>query len=352
MSSKKVKMGDGIQKADNYIILDLRKIVGNSYQSRGHGVIPNLNAAGYGLFSQDEPGVDKKQAADKQPIWSMLTSDKPEVWPVVVGLIDEHEPEIKELADSIAGSTQLHNIGVVPVDGDPAKGFEVVYGMRRSLSRAYNYCRSAGVLPLNIKAEIAQDMADPHDLHLRAMQENRGRKNESLIDEAKRIQFLKKQGLKIPEIAERMGENQQNVRNRLQLLRLTPEEQQRVHTGRLGMVNALKVLKQREDGSAPPDATANDKPTSRKRTLTLKQTETLYSAVEKPDVDFCDDELWAICKTADVRKLFAKLLNVEYSTHGDMVKQKKEAEKARLAAEEAAKQEEEEGAAEETAAAK
>jgi DNA-binding CsgD family transcriptional regulator len=84
------------------------------------------------------------------------------------------------------------------------------------------------------------------------MQENRGRKDESLIDEAKRIQLMKRQGLSIPQIADRLSTNQQNVRSRLQLIRLTAEEQRCVNTGTLGMVNALKMLRNRDDGDAPP----------------------------------------------------------------------------------------------------
>jgi len=133
--------------AENYFILDLRRVVSNTLQSRGQGVLPNLNAAGYGLFAQDEPNVDKNQAADKLPIWAMLTSDKPELLGIAVALIDEHEPEIKELADSIAGSTQLHNIGFVYIDGASSKGVDVVYGMRRCLARACNHAPASANCP-------------------------------------------------------------------------------------------------------------------------------------------------------------------------------------------------------------
>ena len=59
------------------------------------------------------------------------------------------------------------------------------------------------------------------------------------FDEAKQIQFLKRNGMTIPQIADKLATNQQNVRNRL---KLTPEEQMRVHTGKLGMVNANKLV--------------------------------------------------------------------------------------------------------------
>jgi hypothetical protein len=135
-----------------------------------------------------------------------------------VGLIDEHEPEIKELADSIAGSTQLHNVGVVPVDAsDSNNGYDVVYGMIRCLARAYNHGRSGGELPLTVKAENAQDIMDPNDLRFLPLQEKRAQRSESLIDEAKQIQFLKRSGMTIPQIADKLATTSEAIRNRLKL---------------------------------------------------------------------------------------------------------------------------------------
>src|ERR1700756_5660953 len=105
-------------KAENFFVLDLRYVKANTYQSRDQGVIGNLSAVGFGLFERLK-GYD-----DKEPLWEMLTGNKPGLWAPAVGLLDEYEPDIKALADSIAASTQLHNVGIVPVDGpDAAKGY-------------------------------------------------------------------------------------------------------------------------------------------------------------------------------------------------------------------------------------
>ena len=115
-------------KAENFFVLDLRHIKANTYQSRNQGVIGNLNAVGFGLFER------LKGHDDKEPLWEILCSDKPVLWQLVVGLIDEYEPEIKELADSIAGSTQPHNIGITQEKTDRLRS-----GLpsRRSLSSPY-----------------------------------------------------------------------------------------------------------------------------------------------------------------------------------------------------------------------
>ncbi len=180
-------------KAESFFVLDLRHVKANTCQSRDQGVIGNLSAVGFGLFER------LKGHDDKEPLWEMLTGSKPELRALAVGLLHEYEPDIKALAGSIAAGTQLHNVGVVPVDeSDAAKGYDVVYGMRRCLARAYNHARSLGDLPLTVKAEIARDTADPDDLCFRPVEAGSGREGESLIDEAQRIRFMKRQGLTIP----------------------------------------------------------------------------------------------------------------------------------------------------------
>lgn len=144
---------------------------------------------------------------------------------------------------------------------------------------------------------------------------------ESHIDEAKRIQFMMRQGLTIPQIADRLAMSRQNVHNRLQLLRLTSEEQRRVHTGRLSLVNALMLVKRREGGETPVGWAANDSPTHQKRIPTVRLVEALYTTVEKP-ADMPEGE-WAMWISPDVRRLIAFHLGVEFTTFEDMVKAKK-----------------------------
>jgi hypothetical protein len=150
--------------------------------------------------------------------------------------------------------------------------------------------------------------------------ENLGRQNESLIDEANRIHSMRGQGLTLPQIADRLCTNLQNVVNRLQLLRLTPEEQQRVHTGKLGMVKALQVIKMREHADMPPNTTPPNKRTNRKHTPMIKEVEALYSCVVKPAS--MTDEEWALCIIPGVRRVIAFYLDVEFCTFEDMVKAK------------------------------
>lgn len=132
-------------------VLDLRLVKANTGQARRLGAVPNLNAAGHGLF-ESLPGHEGKQA-----LWPMLVGEEPEQWRTAVRLIDECEPDIKELSDTIAACTQLHNVGVVALDGaDRSKGYDVAYGMRRCIARAYNHARSGGELPLTVRAELVR----------------------------------------------------------------------------------------------------------------------------------------------------------------------------------------------------
>jgi hypothetical protein len=342
MSNKK-KLSAGVTEAKGYITIDIHQIRDNSYQSRGHGVIPGLNKQGYGLFRKME-GHD-----DKDPIMSMLLSDNADTRTKGCGLIDEHEPDIKELASSIATTGQLHNIGVQRMKDDAGKAtdfWDVVYGARRTIARAYNHARSGGDIPAIINAKEADDIVDPVDLHFQALAENRGRRDESPMDECRRFMFLKKQGLKTKQIAEKMGENEQNVRNRLQLARLTAEEQERVHKGTLGMVNAIKALKERESGTGTGEA--QNIPETRRRLPTYKQALTLLVTTTKPE-DMKSDDEWTLLQTDDVRRYLSLLCDVPFQTYTAMHAEqtaKAEAE-AKVAAEEQAKKDADKKAKEE-----
>jgi ParB/RepB/Spo0J family partition protein len=341
MSNKK-KLSTGVSEAKGYVTIDIHQIRDNTYQSRGHGVIPGLNKQGFGLFRKME-GQD-----GNEPIMSMLLSDNAEIRTKAVGLIDEHEPDIKELASSIATTGQLHNIGVQRMkteDGKPTDFWDVVYGMRRTIARAYNHARSGGEIPAIVFAKEAEDIVDPVDLHFQALAENRGRRDESPMDECRRFMFLKKQGLKTKQIAEKMGENEQNVRNRLQLARLTQDEQERVHKGTLGMVNALKALKERENGTGTGEA--SNIPETRHRLPTYKQALTLLVTTAKPE-DVKDDE-WTLLQTDDVRRYLSLLCDVPFQTYTAMHAEqtaKADAE-AKVAADEQAKKDAEKKAKEE-----
>ena len=306
-AKKKNQQTAGLEKAEGYYTLDLRLLKANTYQSRGHGVIPGLNKAGYGLYQPIEGN------ADKDPIMSMLLSTVPEKMAEGVGLIDQFEPDIKELATGIASVGQLHNIGVQPLEDG---GYDVVYGQRRSISRAYNHARSGGTLPAIVNAHIAEGVMDPNDLRFQAIGENRGRRDESPIDEMRMFLFLKKNGVKTKDIALRMGENEQNVRNRLQLARLTPEEQERVHSGKLGMVNALKMLKER-DTKGKDAAPAQDIPETRHRMPTYKQALALLRTTTKPETT--SDAEWALQTSEPVRQWVSILCDTPYQTFETMV---------------------------------
>ena len=205
-------------------------------------------------------------------------------------------------------------------ESDSNNGYDVVYGMIRCLARAYNHGRSGGELPLTVKAENAQDIMDPNDLHFFPLQDKREQRSESLIDEAKKIQFLKRNGMTIPQIADKLGTNQHIIRNRLKLLRLTPEEQHRVHIGKLGMVNANRLMDHRDQGKATEGETATEKPENCKHMPTLKEAQTNYAALEKP-ADMSEEE-WALWKNADVRRFVAFYLGIEFITFEEMLKAK------------------------------
>jgi hypothetical protein len=74
------------------------------------------------------------------------------------------------------------------------------------------------------EAEILSDTATPNYDQFRSVESLSA--GDKLIDEDQRVQCMKRHGLTIPQIAEKLAIDQQSVRKRLQLLRLTADEQQ------------------------------------------------------------------------------------------------------------------------------
>lgn len=108
------------------------------------------------------------------------------------------------------------------------------------------------------------------------------------------------------------------------VITMTPDEQRRFHTGRLSLVNALKLIKRREGGEATLERAANGSPTHQKRLSSVKLAEWLYTTVEKL-ADMPEEE-WAMWISPDVRRVIAFHLSVEFTTFKDMVKARKKGE--------------------------
>lgn len=67
----------------------------------------------------------------------------------------------------------------------------------------------------------------------------------SMIQAAERYAELEKSGLSISQISARTGADEEVIRERLQLLSLTPEEQTAVKDNKLSYIQALRLCKHR-----------------------------------------------------------------------------------------------------------
>ncbi|MCX7827592.1 MAG: ParB/RepB/Spo0J family partition protein [Thermanaerothrix sp.] len=143
-------------------------------------------------------------------------------------LLDEEE--IRELADSIRQVGVLQPLLVRPV----ADGYELVAGERRLRA-----AREAGLE--RVPALIVE--VDPHSQQLLALVENLQRKNLSAVEEARCLQdLLEKTGWSQGELARRLGRSQAAVANKIRLLKLDPEVQELVVSGRLSERHARSLL--------------------------------------------------------------------------------------------------------------
>ncbi len=73
----------------------------------------------------------------------------------------------------------------------------------------------------------------------------------SMIQAAERYAELEKSGLTIAQISARTGADEDVIRERLQLLSLTPEEQSAVKDNKLSYIQALRLCKHRRHEGRP-----------------------------------------------------------------------------------------------------
>ncbi|EHM10266.1 ParB-like partition protein [Thermanaerovibrio velox DSM 12556] len=208
--------------------------------SLGQGASNLVGALGDAPVSSAEEGIllpppDEVQSFPLPPVGvpseglEMIPVDRIRPNPYQPRLMLDEE-EIRELADSIRQVGVLQPLLVRPVEN----GYELVAGERRLRA-----AREAGLE--RVPALIVE--VDPHSQQLLALVENLQRKNLSAVEEARCLQdLLEKTGWSQGELAKRLGRSQAAVANKIRLLKLDPEVQELVVSGRLSERHARSLL--------------------------------------------------------------------------------------------------------------
>jgi ParB/RepB/Spo0J family partition protein len=270
-----------------YVELDISDIVSAAENLRD--AVPRLSTEGFGIFQ----GTDSQQDS----LISLALSQDSLLQRKYVKLIEDNEPEIEALAANMATMGLLEPIRVRPAE---EKGkYDLIFGCRRCLAWMFNYAKSAGKIPARMTAEIVD--AEGKDSLLCSLSENM-RAEPSPIDEARSFKRLEKTfGMKASEIGDAMGKDVKTVRERLKLLKLPLELQEKVHLGKMAQSRALAFLEGDKDKASAP-------PSDPRRLPSIKVLEKLYSASQ----DQLPDGYEALI-TEDVRRLFAHWLQIKYA---------------------------------------
>jgi ParB/RepB/Spo0J family partition protein len=268
----------------NYVELDIADIRSASENIRD--AVPHLTKEGYGVFY----GTDKH----KDSLVGLALSEDALQKKQYVQLIDDHEPKIVALADNMATMGLLEPIRVREAE---TKGKDLIFGGRRTLAWLYNHAKSAGKIPARITAEVVE--SEGKESLLTSLSENI-RAEPSPIDEAKSFKKLEKTfGMKPSEIANVTGKDVKVVRERMKLLKLPMEMQEKVHLGKLAQKKALAYL----DGKDTPSKSASEP----RKLPSIKEIDKLYNT---PPGELPKD--YERLVTEDVRRLFAFWLSYNY----------------------------------------
>jgi ParB/RepB/Spo0J family partition protein len=277
--------------------IPLVDIASNTAQSRGMGVLSNLQEMGYNLFEETEKGP---------AVWPTLLSDNQQNVLDMIALLEEHEPELVQTANSIHMYGQLEPIGVRMLE----EGVDVIYGMRRAVACALNRARFPEDQDY-VEAKVFDQDLDPIQLKLVSLEENspQARREESPIDRAMTYQWLKKTAkMTEKQIGERVGLSDQMIKKYLKLLDdKIKDKRHDIHTLKLGIDKAVKLLEKRQGKEdAEPSEGGNGA-----RFPNAKKLVSIYEAGYKPKK--MDAEEWYLWTSEDVRKLLALKLGLTYT---------------------------------------
>ncbi len=227
--------------------INLKDVVSNSDNSREP--TKNLQGLGYGI-------VEPVEGSGKPSLFA-LALGTPDDKRRYCKLVEQYEEGLTDLAQSIDQQGQLQNCRVRRVSGGQ---YALTFGGRRCLAVLYLHAKkgkAATVMATVSKADdkVAVIESAAENIHLPP----------SYIDQRRLFKRLQDQGMTNKEIARciPMGKSgEQNIRHRVRLLELSPEDQLKVHHGKLSQDAALKLLKKKKEveSEAAPDETPVDEP--------------------------------------------------------------------------------------------
>ena len=129
------------------------------------------------------------------------------------------EKSLKELADSIAKHGVLQPILVEPAEEEGR--FRLLIGERRTRA-----ARMAGLD--TIPTQILEELLNPDEALEKRLVENLQREDLDPLDEAEAYLSLKGMGLKVSEVARRVGKSRPYVSKRMRLIKLHPKVREAV----------------------------------------------------------------------------------------------------------------------------
>lgn len=291
----------------------IRDIKSNSQNPRESA--PHLTAIGHGIFYRLE-------GADKKSLVELALSDRAEDRAEYVKAVRHYESGLVELANNFRQIGQRQPVGVRPIAG----GYDLIFGCRRVLAVLFNYCdewegKQADLFQPVVHGVVTEETDEKS--RLISLSENLHRLAMNPMEQARIFGKMRTEGLSVNEIADISKIDGQVVRMRLGLLKLKPEDQNKVEEGELGVVKALKLVKG-ENGSgkggkgkpSPGETGKGHKGDgTRRKAPSISDLQNTYETRE-PDGVY----------TEDVRRWIAtELIDVAYLTWPKLQKEKKAA---------------------------
>lgn len=164
--------------------------------------------------------------------------------------------------------------------------YGIVAGERRVLAAAYNFAKYGDAA--DIGAVVKKLTVD--EAYELAIEENLKRREMTDLEVGYIIRHYREKTnpttskrFNLREIAEKLGEDYQFIRNREALTYLSDGDKKRLAEGRLGLVRAFEIGLASKKGKAVEDAP--DKKENRSRVMTLKEVQELFDSTKRDQVE-------------------------------------------------------------------
>jgi ParB/RepB/Spo0J family partition protein len=244
----------------NLYLIPVRQIVANT--NPRNPLSNELVKRGWKVF---ENGPENQKG-----LWYFAISELASDRAFFTSTMEQYDPEFVAWAGTFLTQGQLEPAEVRDngSKGEKEPTYTLIFGCRRCLAVLYNWCKTGKPTEPVIEARLFKGN-NVSGLY-RAVVENT-RKAPNVIEEARAIQIALNANQTEEEVCQQYGISDATLRNRIKLLELPPETQQKIIEGKLSPTKALEALSQEKQEAGLEQSRTHKRPSKKDLQVALSE---------------------------------------------------------------------------------